>query len=82
MMGTTLKEERHMATVAARTVAPSIAAGKYDRLFYSGIAIAMASTTIERPSESDQRMNSCRRSSVMWPVSVRIRTAASHSSRP
>ena len=35
-----------MATVVARTVAPSIAAGRYDRVFYSGIAITMALTVL------------------------------------
>ena len=45
-----------------------------------GSRLASASTSIETPSESDQRMNSWRRSSVISPVAVRIRIAAVHSS--
>lgn len=35
-------EERQMATVVAGPLAPSVAVDRYDRVFYSGIAIAMA----------------------------------------
>jgi hypothetical protein len=35
-----------MATAVARPLAPSIAAARYDRVFYSGIAIAMAVTVL------------------------------------
>ena len=35
-----------MATVVAERVAPSVAVGRYDRVFYSGIAIAMALTVL------------------------------------
>ena len=33
-----------MATVAARSHAPSLAGARYDRVFYSGMAIALAVT--------------------------------------
>jgi hypothetical protein len=45
----------------------------------AGNGFASTSTSIEMPSVSDRSMNSCRRSSVMLPVAVRIRIAATHS---
>ena len=45
-----------------------------------GLVVDRRSVCIETPSTSDNRMNSCRRSSVMWPHRVRNRMAVSHSS--
>src|ERR1700742_290270 len=42
----------------------------------AGRSWASASTSIDRPSASDQRMNSWRCSSVMWPVAVSAPIAA------
>ena len=52
-----------------------------DSVASAGRSTASASTSIESPSASDQRMNSWRCSSVISPVSARISMACSHSAR-
>ena len=42
--------------------------------------LLIVSTSVEMPSTSESRMNSCRVSVQVWPVSVRNRTAVAHSS--
>src|SRR5207253_103100 len=46
----------------------------------AGLVLLCAVTSIDRPSVSDNRMNSWRLSSVMWPTSVRNLIASNHSS--
>ncbi len=41
--------------------------------------LLIVSTSMEMPSTSESRMNSCRSSSDLWPVAVRNLIACSHS---
>lgn len=45
-----------------------------------GLRLLIASTSIDTPSTSDSKINSCRQSSHLWPVSVRNMIACNHSS--
>jgi hypothetical protein len=45
-----------------------------------GLRLLIASTNIETPVTSLSKMNSCRQSSLIWPVLVRNMIASNHSS--